>query len=79
MHAKDISEVLKHFDNLPDTARIPRKAVALITGESESTLRRDDPGIAITQNTRGYTAGWVRARMAERRKLKRPAWLQDKI
>jgi len=79
MKPRNLSEVLKNFDNLPDTARIPRKAAALITGESESTLRRDDPGIAITANTRGYTAKWIRARMARRLKFKQPAWLRDEI
>ena len=43
MRPRDVSEILRHFDQLPDWAIVPRKVTALLTGESARSLRRKKP------------------------------------
>jgi hypothetical protein len=43
MKARDVSEILAVFDKLPDSAVVPRKVTALVTGKSERAVRRNPP------------------------------------
>jgi hypothetical protein len=43
MRPRDVSEILRHFDQLPDWAIVPQKVTALLSGESARSLRRKKP------------------------------------
>jgi len=43
MRPRDVSEILRHFDQLPDGAFVPQKVTALLIGESARSLRRKNP------------------------------------
>ena len=43
MRPRDVSEILRHFDQLPDGAIVPQKVTALLIGESARSLRRKKP------------------------------------
>jgi hypothetical protein len=59
-------QLIKNFDDLPDSALLPTKATALILGVSERTVRRE---VLSTQLTRvqisagryGFRVGDIRA------------------
>jgi hypothetical protein len=66
-HRRDVTEILRNFDILPDSAVIPRRAVALLLGLSTRSLRRNQPfpNIAITPRVIGHRVGDIRAELAK--------------
>jgi len=68
MKARDVSEILRQFDNLPDSALVPQKVSALLLGESPRSLRRKKPmpSFPINGAMRGHTVGHIRRELAKR-------------
>jgi hypothetical protein len=61
MKADDnLSEILKHFDSLPDDAVVHTRVAAAIHDISERTVRRRYPAVQLTPNRKGYRVGSLR-------------------
>jgi len=62
MKARDVSEILRLFPELPDAAIVPRKVTALLTGMSLRTIRRNPPvpDREITPDLIGHRVGDLR-------------------
>jgi hypothetical protein len=58
---KGITEVLRHFDSLPDDAAVHTRVAAAIHDISERTVRRRYPSVQLTLNRKGYRVGTLRA------------------
>jgi hypothetical protein len=68
MRPRDVSEILRHFDELPDWARVPQRVTALLIGESARSLRRKKPlpTYPINGKLRGHAVGDIRRLRRER-------------
>ena len=58
---KDIAEILRRFDQLPDDAVIPTAVTAAIHGVSPRTVRRRYPSVQLSPNRKGQRVGTIRA------------------
>ena len=58
---KDIAEILRRFDQLPDDAVVPSYVTAIVHGVSERTVRRTYPSVRLSQNRIGQRVGTLRA------------------
>jgi hypothetical protein len=58
---KDIAEILRRFDQLPDDAIVPSRVTAAIHGVSTRTVRRNYPSVQLTPNRKGQRVGTLRA------------------
>jgi hypothetical protein len=68
MRARDLTEILNYFDQLPDSARVPLRVTALLIGESLRSLRRKKPLPTYPINGKmiGNQVGEIRQLMRER-------------
>lgn len=67
MRPRDISEILRHFDELPDSAVVPCRVASLMTGMAPRTLRRQPiPTVPITDSLNGKRVGDIRGLLRER-------------
>jgi hypothetical protein len=66
MKARDVTEILQKFEDLPDAAVVPRKVTALLTGMSIRTIRRNPPvpDRRITDDLIGHRVGDLRRWLA---------------
>jgi hypothetical protein len=62
MRPRDVSDILRHFDQLPDWAIVPQKVTALLIGESARSLRRKKPipTFPINGSLKGNRVGDIR-------------------
>jgi hypothetical protein len=69
MKARDLEEILRSVDDLPDDAILPDPASAKVMGISVSTLKRLNPvpSIKVSQRIRGRRLGDIRALSRGRR------------
>jgi len=58
---KDIAEILRRFDQLPDDAVIPTAMTAAIHSVSPRTVRRRYPSVQLSPNRKGQRVGTIRA------------------
>ena len=58
---KDIAEILRRFDQLPDDAVVPSYVTAIVHNVSERTVRRAYPSVQLSQNRKGQRVGTLRA------------------
>jgi hypothetical protein len=67
MRPRDVSDILRHFDHLPDWAIVPQKVTALLTGESARSLRRKKPipSFPINGSLKGNRVGDIRKLVRE--------------
>jgi hypothetical protein len=67
MRPRDVSDILRYFDQLPDQAVVPQKVTALLIGESARSLRRKKPipTYPINGSLRGNKVGDVRRLLRE--------------
>jgi len=67
MRPRDVSEILRHFDQLPDWAVVPQKVTALLIGESARSLRRKKliPAFPINGSLKGNRVGDIRKLLRE--------------
>jgi hypothetical protein len=68
MKSRDISPILRHFNELPDCAIVPQKVSCLILGVSGRSFRRKKPMplYAINGLMRGNKVGDLRRELAKR-------------
>src|SRR5215831_13825603 len=67
MRPRDVTEILRHFDQLPDWAVVPQKVTALLIGESARSLRRKKPipSFPINRSLKGNRVGDIRKLVRE--------------
>jgi hypothetical protein len=58
---KDIAEVLRQFDSLPDDAVVGTRVAAALHGVSERTVRRRYPAVQLTLHRKGCLVSTLRA------------------
>jgi len=58
---KEIAEILRQFDQLPDDAVVPCELTAILHGVSERTVRRTYPSVQLSPNRKGQRVGTLRA------------------
>jgi hypothetical protein len=58
---KNVAEILRRFDQLPDDAVVPSSVTALVHGVSERTVRRIYPSVQLSPNRKGQRVGTLRA------------------
>jgi len=58
---KDIAEILRRFDQLPDDAVVPTQVTAAIHGVSPRTVRRRYLSVQLSPNRKGQRVGTIRA------------------
>jgi hypothetical protein len=58
---KDIAEILRRFDDLPNDAVVPTRVTALIHGVSPRTVRRTYPSVRLSPNRKGQRVATIRA------------------
>jgi hypothetical protein len=58
---KNIAEILRRFDLLPDDAVVPSFVTAVVHGISERTVRRTYPSVRLSKNRKGQRVGTLRA------------------
>jgi hypothetical protein len=58
---KNIAEILRNFDSLPDDAVVPSWVSAAVHGISMRTVRRTYPSVKLSPNRKGQRVGMLRA------------------
>jgi ABC-type proline/glycine betaine transport system ATPase subunit len=58
---KNIAEIVRRFDELPDDAVIPSEATAIIHSVSPRTVRRTYPSVQLSPGRKGQRVGTLRA------------------
>jgi hypothetical protein len=62
MSTDDVAEILKKFDQLPDSANVRIKVAAAHDHVSERTVRRTYPRVQLSPNRFGVNVGFLRHR-----------------
>jgi hypothetical protein len=62
--AREMFEILKRFDELPDDALVPPRVAAVVLGVSERTVRRHPPApfVQVSPQCRNLRVGNIRAK-----------------
>jgi hypothetical protein len=58
---KNIAEIIRHFDQLPDDAVVPTQVTAAVHHVSPRTVRRTYPSVQLSPNRKGQRVGTIRA------------------
>jgi hypothetical protein len=58
----DVTDLLKRFDDLPDSANVTVAVAAAHDQVSERNVRRTYPTVLLSPGRRGVNVGWLRSR-----------------